>query len=69
MSLSLSWAKERLAVAAAEQEDKAVQVLAQLVDVIGGMADEFFQRCGEAAGVVCQVIFDDSVPADAWQDP
>jgi len=35
LSLSLSWAKERLAVAAAEQEDKAVQVLAQLVDVIG----------------------------------
>lgn len=44
----------RLAVAAAEQKDKARQVLAQLVDAVGGMADELFQRCGETGGVAGQ---------------
>jgi hypothetical protein len=36
------------AVVAAEQEDKTVQVLAQLREAVGGMADELFQRCGQA---------------------
>jgi len=43
LNRSLSWAEQRLAVAVAEQEDKALHVLAQLGDVIGDMADELFQ--------------------------
>src|SRR5215470_1376001 len=49
-----SWrwkAEQGLAVAAAEQEGEPFQVLTQLGDAVGGVADEFFQRCGEAGGV------------------
>ena len=54
MSPSLSWAKERLAVAAAKQEDEPLQVLAQLREAVGGVADELFQRGTEAGGVAGQ---------------
>jgi hypothetical protein len=46
----LGWpgeAEQRFAVAVAEQEDKALQVLAQLLDAVGGVADE--GGCGPAA--------------------
>jgi hypothetical protein len=42
-------AEEGFAVVAAEEEGEAVQVLAQLADVVGGVADECFQRRAEAA--------------------
>jgi hypothetical protein len=45
-----SWAEELLTVAAAEQEDEAFQVLAQLGQAVGGVANELFQGCGEAGG-------------------
>src|SRR5690349_22339980 len=48
---SPSWTEQWLTVAAAEQEGEPVQVLAQLTGAIGGVADEFFQRCAEAARV------------------
>src|SRR5215470_2901324 len=49
-----SWrwkAEQGLAVAAAEQEGEPFQVLTQLGDAVGGVADEFFQRCGQPGGV------------------
>ena len=46
-----SRAEGLLAVAAAEQEDEPLQVAVQLLDAVGGVAGEFFQRCGEAGGV------------------
>jgi hypothetical protein len=39
-SLGRSWAEEGLAVVAAEQEDEALQVVAQLGQAVGGVADE-----------------------------
>jgi len=51
---SLSGAEERLAVAAAEEKDEPLQVLVQLGDVIGGVADEIGQGGGEAGGVAGQ---------------
>jgi len=39
------------AVAAAEQEDEPLQVTAQVVQAVGGVADELCQRGAEAAGV------------------
>lgn len=56
-SLAGSWrrkAEQRLAVAATEQEDEPFQVPAQLADVIGGVADELFQRGGQAGGVAVE---------------
>jgi hypothetical protein len=53
-NLAGSWrrkAGQRLAVAATEQEDEPLQVLAQLADVIGGVAGELCQRGGQAGGV------------------
>jgi hypothetical protein len=41
-------AEQGLAVVAAEQEGEPVQVLAQLADVVGGMADELLQGGAEA---------------------
>jgi hypothetical protein len=49
-------AEQGLAVVAAEQEDEPVQVLAQLADVVGGVADELFQRGAEAGGVAGQPL-------------
>src|SRR5712691_10784134 len=48
---SRSWAEELLAVAAAEQEDEPLQVLAQLRNPVGAVAGELFQRGAKAAGV------------------
>lgn len=45
-----------IAVAAAEQEDEAVDVVAQVLDAVGGVADKLFQRCAEAAGVAGQPL-------------
>ena len=53
---SRRWAEEGFAIAAAEQEGKALQVLAQLRDAVGGMADELFQRWAQAAGVAGQPL-------------
>ena len=47
---------ELLTVAAAEQEDEAVQVVAQVLDAVAGVADELLQRCAEAAGVAGQPL-------------
>ena len=33
-----------------------MQVLAQLAGVVGGMADEVFKRCAEAAGVTLEPV-------------
>ena len=41
-------------VVAAEQEGEPVQVLAQLADVVGGVADELPQGGAEAAGIAGQ---------------
>jgi hypothetical protein len=54
LSPCLPWAEERLAVAAAEQEGEALQVVAELGDVRGGVAGELFQGGGEAGGVAGQ---------------
>jgi hypothetical protein len=40
-----------LAVAAAEQEDKTFQVLAQLRNPVGGVSEQLFQGGGQAGGV------------------
>jgi hypothetical protein len=47
---NIRWAERGLAVAAAEQQDEQLQVLAQLADVIGRVAGELFQGGGEAGG-------------------
>jgi hypothetical protein len=44
-------AEERPAVAAAEQEGEAVQVVLELRGAVGGVANVVQQRCGKAAGV------------------
>ena len=54
-------AEQGLAVAAAEQEDKALQVAAQLRDAVGGVADELFQRWAEAGGVAAQPLAADGL--------
>jgi hypothetical protein len=53
-----SWLRpeERLAIGAAEQEDEALQILAQLREAVSGVADELFQRWAEAAWVVGQPV-------------
>jgi hypothetical protein len=43
-------AEQGLAVAAADQEDKPLQVRAQLADAVGGVAGELFQGGGQAGG-------------------
>jgi hypothetical protein len=43
-----SGGEERFAVAAAEQEDKTFQVVAQLGEAVGGVADELFQGGSQA---------------------
>ena len=55
-SLRRAGAEQGLAVIAAEQEGKPVQVLAQLADVVGGVADELFQGGAQAAGVAGQPL-------------
>ena len=47
-------AEQGLAVVAAEQEGEPVQILAQLADVVGGVADELFQGGAEAARIAGQ---------------
>jgi hypothetical protein len=47
----LCGAEEGLAVAAAEQEDEPFQVLAQLGEAVGGVADELVEGGGQASGV------------------
>ena len=47
-SLGRAVAEQGLAVVAAEQEGEPVQVLAQLADVVGGVADELPQGGAEA---------------------
>jgi hypothetical protein len=42
------------AVAAAEQEDEPLQVTAQVVQAVGGVADELCQGGGHAGGVAGQ---------------
>jgi hypothetical protein len=49
-------AEERFSVAAAEQEDKALQVGVQVLEAIGGVAGELFQRGAEAGGVAGPAI-------------
>jgi hypothetical protein len=53
----LGWpgeAEQRFAVAVAEQEDKALQVLAQLLDAVGGVADELVERGAQTGRVAGQ---------------
>jgi hypothetical protein len=47
----LAGAEQWFAVIAAEKEGEAVQVLAELLGAVGGMADEGEQRGGQAIGV------------------
>ena len=47
-------AEQGLAVASAEQEHEPLQVLAQLADVIGGVANEVLQGGAEAGGIAGQ---------------
>lgn len=49
-------AGRRLAVAAAEQEVEAVQVIAQLGGAVGGMAGEAGQRCAGAGGIAGEPV-------------
>jgi hypothetical protein len=42
----LVMAEEFLAVAASEEEDKAVQAGAEVLEAVGGVADELFQGGG-----------------------
>ena len=44
-------AEQELAVAAAGHEGEALPVIAQLAEAVGEMADELFQRCGQARGI------------------
>ena len=46
----LPGADERFAVAAAEQEDVAFEVVSELVGAVSGVADKFVQRRSESAG-------------------
>jgi hypothetical protein len=55
-SFGRAGAEQGLAVVAAEQEDEPVQVLAQLADVVCGVADELFQGGAEAAGIAGQPL-------------
>jgi hypothetical protein len=48
-----SWAEELLAVAAAEQEDEALQVVGQLGQAVGGVADELGQGDSKAPLYPC----------------
>jgi hypothetical protein len=48
-SLCRAVAEQGLAVVGAEQEGEPVQILAQLADVVCGIADELFQGGAEAA--------------------
>jgi hypothetical protein len=47
-------ARRGLAVAAAEQEEEALQVAAEVLEAVGGVACEFFQGGGQAGGVTSQ---------------
>src|SRR5262249_21344616 len=49
-------AEQGLAVAAAEQEDEPLQVAAQFVQAVGGVADELCQGGGQAGGVAGQPL-------------
>jgi hypothetical protein len=53
---SLVTAEELFAVASAEQEGKALQVVTQLADVVGGVADELFQQRAEATGITREPV-------------
>jgi hypothetical protein len=64
--LSGGWAEEWFAVVDAEQEGEAVQVGAQLGGAAGGVTGEIFQRCGEAAGVAGQPIFEEVQELDEF---
>jgi hypothetical protein len=46
-----SLAEDRLTVAAAQQEDKALQVVVPVANAEGGVAGKLFQRRCEAAGI------------------
>jgi hypothetical protein len=48
--------RELLAVAAAEQEDEPLQVTAQFVQAVGGVANELCQRGAGAVGVTVQPL-------------
>ena len=45
-----------IAVASAEQEDEPLQIAAQVLDPVGGVAHELFQGSGQAARVVGQPL-------------
>jgi hypothetical protein len=47
-------AEQGLAVAAAEQEDEPLQVITQLGQAVGGVADELCQGVAQAGGVAGQ---------------
>ena len=49
-------------MAAAEQEGEPVQVLAQLAGVVGGVADEVFQRPDQQAGVSAEPVGEELQP-------
>jgi hypothetical protein len=49
-------AGQGLAVVGAEQEGEPVQVLAQLAEVVCGVADELFRGGAEAAGIAGQPL-------------
>jgi hypothetical protein len=54
--LSRAKVKEGLAVAAAEQEDEPLQVITQLGQAVGGVADELCQGFAQAGGVAGQPL-------------
>jgi len=49
-------ARRGLAVAAAGQEDKPLQVITQLGQAVGGVADELCQGVAQAGGVAGQSL-------------
>ena len=55
-SLGRVGSEQRLAVVTAEQEREPVQVLAQLAEVVCGVADELFRGGAEAAGIAGQPL-------------
>ena len=59
-SLGRAVAEQGLAVVAAEQEGEPVQVLAQLADVVCGVAHTVGQRGAEPAGVAGQLAAEES---------
>ena len=50
------WVEERLAVAAAQQEDEAGQIVVQLLGAVGGVAGESFKRGLQVFAVAAESV-------------